>query len=176
VARRVAGWALVVISTGTVLCGVYSGDGNWGHQDWADPVWHAEVPPIAQPERTTVIIASPQGHAWAWLATFFPDKVAFMQIESNFPGTPAFGDRMREIARQRGGPIYAITDAECKWQRDDKVRDIPAEDYTNLQLAMSMFERNGFELDPASCRLYRSGIGRGVLMYQWCSVRVHDAR
>lgn len=224
-ARRVAGWALGV-STVVVMAG---GARTWGHEGWSDPVWHAQVPAIAQPARTTAIIATTRAWPWTWLATFFPDEMAFMQIESSFPGTPAFGERMMETARQRGGPIYAISDAEYDWRADniatmnrmanrltltdsergcgmmrwtiaklrlhasvrsagnggqvceltlrqDDVRDIPAENRAILELAAPMFERHGFELDQASCRPYRSGIGRGVTMYQWCGVRVADAR
>jgi hypothetical protein len=222
-ACRTASWTLVV-TTAVVLSG---GNRSWGHEGWADPVWHAEVPPIAQPDRTTVIIATTRARAWAWLATFFPDKVAFMQIESSFPGTPAFGDRMREEAKERGGPIYAIVDAEYSWRVDniatmnkivnrlgltgseagcnamrwtvtklhlhasvvpstgdgreckldlraDDVRDISVEDRGDLEPALPMFERNGFVLDPTSCKSYRSGIGQGVLMYQWCQVSLRD--
>jgi hypothetical protein len=60
--------------------------------------------------------------------------------------------------------------------RADDVRDIPVEDRADLELAVPMFERNGFVLDTTACELYRSGIGQGVMMYQWCRVKLRDAQ
>lgn len=222
-ARRLAGWLLAAASAVVVTGGGHT----WGHEGWSDPLWHAEVPTVAQPERTTVVLATTRARAWAWLATFFPDKVAFMQLESSFPGTPAFGDRMRQVARERGGPIYAIVDGEYNWRVDnvatmngivdrvgltrgeggcdamrwaiarlrlhasvvpspdagkrcqlglraDDVRDTVAESRADLEPALPMFERNGFRLDSSSCVPYRSGIGKGVIVYQWCRVSLRD--
>lgn len=222
-ARHLAGW-LIMIASAVVVIG---GARTWGHEGWSDPLWHAEVPSIAEPQRTTVVIAATRSRAWAWLAPLFPDKVAFMQIESSFPGTPAFGERMRELARQRGGPIYAMTDGEHNWRVDniaamnrivgglgltrgeggcnalrwtitrlrlhasvvslatdgnacelglrvDDVRDIAAENRADLASAVPIFERNGFTLDLSTCVPYQAGIGKGVLVYQWCRVSLRD--
>ncbi|MCP3728242.1 hypothetical protein M3I53_34915 [Paraburkholderia sp. CNPSo 3272] len=113
-ARRLAIWILVIAS-GVVVTG---GARTWGHEGWADPLWHAQTPTIADPQRTTVVLASTQGKGLAWLATLFPDQVAFMQLDSSFPGTPAFRESMREVARQRGGPINAIIDGDYNWRID----------------------------------------------------------
>lgn len=114
VARRVAGW-LIAVATAVVVAG---GAGTWGHEGWADPLWHAEVPAIAQPARTTVVLATTRSRAWAWIATQFPVDVAFTQIDSSFPATEAFNERMRELARTRGGPVYALIDGEHNWRLD----------------------------------------------------------
>lgn len=222
-ARLIAGCILIMASAVVVT----GGGRTWGHEGWADPLWHAEVPPIAEPQRTTVVLATTRARAWTWLVTLFPDKVAFMQIESSFPGTPAFGERMREVARQRGGPIYAIVDGEYNWRIDnvaamsgivdrlgltrgeggcgalrwavtrlrlhasvvpaasgrkkcelslraDDVRDAVADNRADLEAAVPMFERNGFTLDPSTCVPHRAGIGKGVLVYQWCRVSLRD--
>ncbi|WP_322106124.1 glycosyltransferase family 39 protein [Paraburkholderia sp. J41] len=114
-ARRIACWCLS-IATAVVVAG---GARTWGHEPWSDPLWHAEVPALSQPDRTTVVIATTGARAWAWLATFFPDTVAFTQIDSSFPGTPAFGARIREVASARGGPVYAIVDGAYNWRLDN---------------------------------------------------------
>jgi hypothetical protein len=222
-ARRLAGWILIIASAVVVT----GGGRTWGHEGWADPLWHAEVPSIAAPQQTTVVLATTRARPLAWLATRFPDPVAFMQIESSFPGTPAFGERMREVARQRGGPIYAIVDGEYNWRIDnvatmngivdglgltrgeagcgalrwavtrlrlhasvvpstnggkqcelglraDDVRDPVAENRADAESAVPMFERNGFTLDPSTCTAYRAGIGKGLVVYQWCRVSLRE--
>ncbi|GAB7522601.1 hypothetical protein [Paraburkholderia sp. 2C] len=222
-ARKLAGWLLVMASAVVVTGGART----WGHEGWSDPLWHAELPVIAEPQRTTVVLASTRAFAWTWLATLFPDQVAFMQVDSSFPGTPAFYERMREVARERGGPIYAIVDGEHNWRIDnvadanrlvdsigltggetgcdalrwavtrlhlhasvapatstgkqcqlglraDDVKDVASENRAYIARAVPMFERNGFILDPSTCTSYRSGIGEGVLIYQWCRVSLRD--
>ena len=79
----------------TVLGGVRT----WGHEGWADPLYPAELPALAEPARTTAIIYS-ETTAWAWLATRFPVDVAFTQIDSSFPRGPAFDERV-----PRDGPL-----------------------------------------------------------------------
>jgi hypothetical protein len=224
-ARKLASWLLVIASAVVVTGGART----WGHEGWSDPLWHAELPSIAEPQRTTVVLSSTRAFSWTWLATLFPDEIAFMQVDSSFPGTPAFYDRMREVARQRGGPIYAIVDGEYNWRIDnvaganrlvdsigltggesgcnalrwavtrlhlhasvvpatsagkhcqldlraDDVKDVAAENAASVARAIPIFERNGFILDPSTCTSYRSGIGKGVLIYQWCRVSLRDGR
>ncbi|MEJ2767389.1 hypothetical protein [Mycetohabitans sp. B46] len=220
--------ATVLLSVATLVV-VAGGARTWGHERWADPLYHAEVPTIEQPERTTVVLATTHARAWAWLATLFSDQVAFTQIDSSFPGTPVFNERMRAIAAQRGGSLYAIVDGEYNWRIDnvaridhivkrigltgsergckllhsaverlrlhaavvpsadhgrqcelglraDDVRDILAENRANVEQALPIFERNGFVLHPATCVPYRAGIGKGVMMYQWCQISLHGSR
>ena len=109
--RRAAGW-LIGLATAFALVG---GVKNWGHEGWADPLYHAEVPPIAQPARTTAIIYSTT-NAWAWLATLFPSEVAFTQLGGNFPGTAVFSERMRQLVTSRGGEAFAIIDGAYNWR------------------------------------------------------------
>ncbi|SPB16859.1 hypothetical protein NOV72_04059 [Caballeronia novacaledonica] len=217
-ARRLAFWVI----GGAVVVTVAGGVRNWGHEGWADPLYHAELPTLGDPARTTAIIYSPDT-AWSWLATRFPADVAFTQIESSFPRGPAFEERVRELVRSRGGPAFAIIDGSyngridtlartnaildglgltlgargcgaLRWAvdrlhlrasfhddatgpkrchldlRSDDVRDIAAENRFLAERAVPAFERNGFTLDTASCERHRSGIGKGVYVYQWCRV------
>ncbi|QCP51339.1 hypothetical protein FAZ95_20600 [Trinickia violacea] len=117
-ARRAAKWILVA-ATAVVVTG---GARTWGHEGWSDPLYHAQLPEVSQPARATVILSSQHRRAWAWLATFFPPEIAFMQLDSSFPGTSLFLAHMRDTARSRGGPIYAVVDGEYDWRADSVAR------------------------------------------------------
>ncbi|WP_109478141.1 glycosyltransferase 87 family protein [Paraburkholderia sp. C35] len=118
VARRASKW-LLIAATVVVVTG---GARTWGHEGWADPLYHAHLPPLAQPERTTVVIRSTTT-GWAWIATRFPDTVAFTQIDSSFPASDAFRARVVAFARERGGPSFALIDGAHNW-REDSVNNI----------------------------------------------------
>ncbi len=111
--RRAAGW-LIGLATAFALVG---GVKSWGHEGWTDPLYHAEVPSIAQPARTTAIIYS-MSSGWAWLATLFPHEVAFTQLDGSFPATAAFNDRIRQLVNSRGGEGFAIIDGAYNWRVD----------------------------------------------------------
>ncbi|RKP59040.1 hypothetical protein [Pararobbsia silviterrae] len=112
VARRRAAWIIGAAAILPLLVGVRS----WGHEAWADPIYDADVPVIDQPERATVVIKMPAG-AFAWLVPFFPEQVAFAQIESRqFPASPAFAARLHEMAVARGGDLYAVVDGVVAWR------------------------------------------------------------
>jgi hypothetical protein len=113
-ARRAAGW-LLAVATAVVLAG---GAPTWGHAGWEEPVYHADLPTIERPQDTTVVISAVQGHAWGWVATQASPAVKFIQVGSGFPGTEAFRLHLRDAARMRGGPIYAIVDAETNWRSE----------------------------------------------------------
>ncbi|WP_229511939.1 hypothetical protein [Paraburkholderia terrae] len=123
IARRTAAW-LLIAATAVVVTG---GARTWGHEGWADPLYHAQLPPLEQPGRTTVVIKSATT-GWAWIATRFPDTVAFTQIDSSFPANDAFRARIVALARERGGPTFALIDGAHNWREDNVngVNDIVA--------------------------------------------------
>jgi hypothetical protein len=123
IARRGAKW-LLIAATAVVVTG---GARTWGHEGWADPLYHAQIPPLTQPERTTVVIRS-STTGWAWIATLFPDTVAFTQIDSSFPATDAFRARIVSFVRERGGPSFALINGAHNWREDsvNSVNDIVA--------------------------------------------------
>ena len=102
-ARQATAW-IVGVATAVLVAG---GARTWGHEGWTDPLYHAELPRIEQPERTTVLISS-RNPAWGWIATLFPPEVMFAQIESSFPESPAFNELMRARIESRGGPVFAL--------------------------------------------------------------------
>jgi len=79
-ARRWAGWTLG-IATVVVVTG---GASTWGHDGWADPLYHAELPAL------------------------FPAEVAFAGIDVGFPQGPAYISRIHDMIETRNGPVYAL--------------------------------------------------------------------
>lgn len=100
-AKRVAG---VSIAIATLI--VLSGTRTWWHEPWGEELLHAEVPALTDPEHTTVLMLEGDP-PWAWLAIKFPVKVAFVQIQGNFPQGPGYADQVRKILHDRSGPIFA---------------------------------------------------------------------
>lgn len=100
-AKRVAGVS-IVIATLVVL----SGTRTWWHEPWGEQLLHAEIPALADPARTTVLMVEGDP-PWAWLAIAFPVKVAFVQIQGNFPQGPGYADHVKKILLERSGPTFA---------------------------------------------------------------------
>lgn len=142
--EKIAG-VLLAAACAVVITG---GARTAGHEGWADPLWHAEVPAISQPEATTVVFAMVQTTAHAWLATQFPDKVAFAQIDFSFPGTKAFDNHVKKQMRQRGGPIFAIF--EGKYNRR-------IESVANANRKLDLF---GISHSARGCEVIRWAVNR----------------
>lgn len=102
-ARRVSTWG-VTIATLVVLVG---GIHTWGHKPWSDKPFYVDVPELSDPSRTTVLITEGDP-PWSWLALAFPSKVAFTQINGNFPQGEGFVPNIKKMVNQRGGPIFAL--------------------------------------------------------------------
>jgi hypothetical protein len=102
-ARRWAKW-LLGIATAVVVAG---GAPTWGHNGWADPLYHAEVPPLDQPARTTVLLVNAE-QPRAWLSILFPPAVAFVGVDVGFPEGPGYLPRVHAIVDSRKGPVYAL--------------------------------------------------------------------
>ncbi|CAD6542291.1 glycosyltransferase 87 family protein [Paraburkholderia sabiae] len=143
IARRASAW-LLIAATAIVVTG---GARTWGHEGWADPLYHAKLPPLVQPERTTVVIKSTTT-GWAWIASLFPDTVAFTQIDSSFPATDTFRAKIVALARERGGPSFALIDGAHNW-REDNVNDV-----NNLVAAV------GFTRSERGCNALRWAVSK----------------
>ena len=143
-ARRVAAWVLGIAA----LVVVAGGAKTWGHEGWASTAFRADVPPMTTPDSTTVVLAGsdPAG----WLATFVPPSVAFTQIGSNFPESPAYDARIRAMVRERGGPVFGVFPAKQNWR------------------AQSVAKMNSV-LD----RLHLTGGQRGCGAVRWFVSRLH---
>ncbi len=113
-ARRAAAY-LIAMATVVVLAG---GVRTWGHESWASTAFRADVPPIADPSRATVVILAADP-PWAWLAPLFPTELAFVGIGGEVLNTPAYAKRARRIVDSRGGPVHAVVQAHYNWREDN---------------------------------------------------------
>ncbi len=116
-AGRWAKW-LLGIATAVVLTG---GAGTWGHEGWADPIYHAELPPLADPAHSTVLLVTAE-QPRAWLVTRFPPQLAFVGINTGFPEGAGYQPRVHEIVARRGGPVYALLGSAYNWRADQVAR------------------------------------------------------
>ena len=159
--RNLARVLLVVCSIVVLVGGAHS----WGHDPWATKMFVVDVPPLPEPEKTTVLLTAGDPPL-AWLVPMFPDTVAFATIRSAFPqARPAYDNKIHDIARARGGSVYALIPG----YRTDAQED-PAKDSAELADSERALADYGFLLDAGSCKIFDAHIGRGVYPYQWCSV------
>ncbi|PMS10719.1 hypothetical protein C0Z17_18810 [Trinickia caryophylli] len=112
-ARRLAAWVLGG-ATAVVLAG---GVETWGHERWAAKAFRADVPALSSPGTTTVVTLGGDP-VWGWIVQFFPDTVAFTQINGSFPHTPLYDQRIADMIRRREGPAYAVIEGHYNWRAD----------------------------------------------------------
>ena len=77
---------------------------SWGHAPFAEESYRVVPPPIAQPDRATVLMLA---HPVAWMAVFFPRELAFVSL-FKFPESKAYYERAESIMKTRGGEVWAI--------------------------------------------------------------------
>lgn len=116
-ARRLAAWSLGIATLVVLL----DGTNTWGHQPWKDPMFSADLPPLEHPAATTVMVVSGKV-PYAWLATQFPEDVAFMGLRRAFPESELFRARMHSMIATRGGPAYAVLRANFSSRADTIAR------------------------------------------------------
>ncbi|MFL9870968.1 hypothetical protein [Paraburkholderia megapolitana] len=154
--------ALLVVCTTVVLVG---GAHSWGHDAWAKRMFEVDVPPLPEPQTTTVLLTAgdpPLG----WLVPMFPDTVAFATTRSAFPqARPAYDNKIHDIVRRRGGPVYALIPGYWSDGQADAAKD--AAELVDSGQALADY---GFLLDVGSCKTFLAHIGRGVYPYQWCRI------
>jgi glycosyl transferase family 87 len=157
---------VLVVATFVALAGMKT----WGHAGWRDPLLHFDVPPLAEPARTTVLIAGGDP-PWSWLAVGFPRDVAFFQLGGNFPEGPRFRAMIGERIAERGGPVFAVVTGHHDARVDEGKparRDIPAENRAEREKAARLLAAYRFTLRPEACSEHRAGIGAEVQVFQWC--------
>jgi hypothetical protein len=99
--QRVAGVVLAALALSAFPAA------NWGHADWADQAYQAEVPAFAAPSSSIVFLATPNPPS-GWMATLFPPQVQFIAIGTGFPESPAWVARKNAAIAARGGPHYLL--------------------------------------------------------------------
>lgn len=105
--HRAAIWALV-LSTAFTATNFHR---NWGHEGWATPLYHTNLPSFESPEDTTVLLAS-RTEPLGWLATLFSPQLSFINLSSSFPAGATFAERVNQIVSDRNGKVYVLTDGE----------------------------------------------------------------
>ncbi len=88
---------------------------------------------------TVVLIGIPP--PGGWLAQFYPDDVAFTQIEGSFPLTPLYDQKIIEMICTRGGLAYAVFEAKFNW-RDENIARID-----------KLFQNTGLASHAKGCHL-----------------------
>jgi hypothetical protein len=157
-ARRASLWVLSAVTLVVIVGGVRS----WGHEPWHYRAFRAEVPALADPSHTTVVILA-RDPPLAWLATLFPREVAFAGVGGGILDTSAYDARVREIVAGRGGRAFAIVDGR---------RDSPPENRAIAEKAAAVYAEHGLVLDVGSCSPFAAYAGRRQRTLQWCSLMV----
>jgi hypothetical protein len=122
-----------------------------GGVGWSGGYVDTSLPPIAEPDRTLVLLAGiePMGY----LVPAFPPQIPFLRIDGwlDAPSShSAFGDRMRARIDAHDGPIFGM------FVEHERAR------------AVAAFAADGLMLASADCATIRSNIGEPL---QWCALQ-----
>ncbi|WP_395402306.1 hypothetical protein ACHMW6_29355 [Pseudoduganella sp. UC29_106] len=92
----------------TALAGVLlfkAGHGNWGHGRWTTKAFDVEVPTLAAPERSMLVMVQPPS---GWLASFFPDSMAVVSLGAGFPESDGYRNRVQAMLEERKAGWYVL--------------------------------------------------------------------
>lgn len=118
---------------------------TWGNVGFGETAFRVELPPLAQPEKTAVMIL--QGGQHAWLIPFFPSEIEVASLAS-FPESPKFVAQAMRMIDSRSENAYVIF-AASKDTRPAQIAKI------NRVLASMSIGKNGF-----GCNVVRWAINR----------------
>jgi hypothetical protein len=79
---------------------------TWGKVDWGDAAYAVELPPIASPEKTAVLMVGDE--AQSWKALHFPPGTVFAGIGGNFPASAAWNVELRRWLDRREHLVAVI--------------------------------------------------------------------
>jgi hypothetical protein len=119
---------------------------TWGHERLSLRAFRVDVPRIARPADTVVVLAG-DDPPWGWLVPFFPSPVSFVQVAGNFPEGPGYRARLREILHVRPAH-FAILRGE---------HDVRLE---NIELADELARRLRISTSDRGCRALRWAVDR----------------
>jgi putative flippase GtrA len=103
VARRAATVILVLVAVAAL-----AGARSWGREGWHAQAFRVEVP--ALPASGTILLIGSE-EPLGWMAPFFPSNMAVAGVATNFPESPAFQARVRDMVLQGGGQAWGVVPA-----------------------------------------------------------------
>jgi hypothetical protein len=140
---------------------------TWGNVGFGEAAFRVELPPLAQPEKTAVMIL--QGGQHAWLIPFFPPEIEVASLAS-FPESPKFVARATRMIDSRSENAYVIFEAS----KDTRLAQIAK---INRILAGVGVSKGGFGCDVVRWSIKRNsrlnaqmsdtgnGVYCGIAMY-----------
>lgn len=130
--------------------------------DFARKSYRVQAPLIEAPERTTILLVGiePAG----WVLPFFPKGVSAIGLSNNFPESPAYVDRAKQLMASRDGDVLAlIVDATAERLPPFSSRFVDTS---------SRLKPYGRVLDANACRSYTARIGQRDAAYHLCRTDV----
>ncbi|MRW93932.1 hypothetical protein GJ699_28475 [Duganella sp. FT80W] len=124
-AQRVAGAVL------TLLVLAVFPIANWGHADWAEQAFSAELPAMAQPADSIVFFAQPDPPS-GWMATFLPPEARVIALDTGMPDSPAWRARQQAAIAERPGPHYLVLSAARNDRDGTRLRKLAAAQWLGL--------------------------------------------
>ncbi|NVM77990.1 hypothetical protein FHW83_003814 [Duganella sp. SG902] len=124
-ARRIAGLALALLAVGVFPIA------NWGHAEWADQAFSAEVPAIANPADSIVFFAQPDPPS-GWMASFMPPAARVIALGTGLPESPAWRARQQAAIAERKGPHYLLLSAARNDRDGTRLRKLAAARWLGL--------------------------------------------
>jgi hypothetical protein len=150
--------AVVFLSSVTVALRFHR---EMGHAAWTEGRNYAlhDPPIITHAEGATLIFVG--GQPMGWLAPLFPSDLIFVSLAGNFPESPSYQVKLREVVRTRGGPIYVVLPASISGEL--------AENQGNVaKWTQYSFQQYGLLIDAPSCIVKFAYIGQMKIYYQFC--------
>ncbi len=105
------GWGERSSAVAVIACALAAAWGwaDWRHEPWASKAFALQEPDMPVPARSMVLLVG--GEPQAWRVPLLPPEAAYASVASNFPESPAYAMRLRDMARERPA-LYAMLDAE----------------------------------------------------------------
>jgi len=104
---------------------------NWGHAEWADRAFSAEVPAMANPADSIVFFAQPDPPS-GWMATFMPPQTQVIALGTGMPESPAWRARQQAAIAARPGPHYLLLSAARNDRDGSRLRKLAAAQWLGL--------------------------------------------
>lgn len=132
-------WSTRAAGVVVLACALVSlvGWNTWGHAGWSARGFSVQQPDVEGDARIATV-ALVGGAPMAWMIPFMPREIAYVSLASNFPESPEYAARVREMIAHRGGPAYAIIPAAI---------DKPAERLRRIDSALDTVGLSGERRD-----------------------------